>query len=164
MQSKLENMYNRRRRQARAPSALRVMQRPHDIEPTADQVRLLMIAAASRALIVAIPVIWVCRHKCAVFSEAKSQFAALICLALHAAASKSVAVAQTTGTGSQIVHAVVSLDPCNTGRAAIWLSAAVSTGLKPLLYPYLASPWTKYRQGVWAGDGKTGLCTYMPNE
>lgn len=47
MQSKLENMYNRHRRQARAPSALRVMQRPHDIEPAADQVQSLMIVVAT---------------------------------------------------------------------------------------------------------------------
>lgn len=82
---------------------------------------------------------------------------ALICLALHAAASKSVAVAQTSGTGSQVVHAAISLDPCHTGRAAIWLPAVVSIGLERLLYSNPASPWAEYCQGVWAGDGKFGL-------
>lgn len=38
MQSKLESIYNKHRRQARAPLGLRVMQRPSDVEMAADQV------------------------------------------------------------------------------------------------------------------------------
>ena len=63
MQSKLENMYNRHRRQARAPSALRVMQRPHDAEPAADQVQSLMIAVATGAFAMSV-YMGVQTHKC----------------------------------------------------------------------------------------------------
>jgi len=105
-------------------------------------------------------------HICSVTSTfceytASSDCVALIYLALLAAAWKTIAVAQNASPDTETVHVPIPLDSCHTGRATIWISAAISTGLKPFLHSCSAFTWTEHCQGLRTGNGtlpSSGIC------